>query len=133
MLSQAEGCATNHRTMLYGRDDSGYNFAMRRIIFLLAGIALLGFAAEDPLVGVWKLNTAKSHFSHGDLPLSLVLTIEADGPDGISYSSKNHLVDGSSGGGGYPGQVAGEEYPFTGTAALHTASIPTGNGTSVHI
>src|SRR5260370_12640644 len=108
MLSQAEACATNHRTMLYGRDDSGYNFAMRRIIFLLAGIALLGFAAEDPLVGVWKLNTAKSHFSHGHFPLSLVLTIDADRPAWISYSPKNHLVDGSSRGAGDRAECDGE-------------------------
>ena len=100
---------------------------------MLVGAALLAFAAEIPLAGVWKLNTAKSHFSHGDLPLSLVLTIEADGADGIKYSSKNHLVDGSSGGASYRAKFDGKDYAVAGSAAYDTVSIRRVNARTFNI
>jgi hypothetical protein len=99
---------------------------MRRTRHLLLILALLGLkaaAADVSLAGVWKLNTAKSHFSRGDLPLSLVLTIEADGTDGIKYVSKNHLVDGSSGGASYRAKFDGKDYPVSGSASYDTVSI----------
>ena len=99
---------------------------MRRIIPLLLTPGLLAFtllAADIPLVGVWKLNTTRSHFSHGDLPKSLVLTIEAEGANGIRYSSKNQLVDGSSGGASYHAKFDGKDYPVSGTPSYDTVSI----------
>ena len=59
---------------------------MRKVIplmLIVAALALNAPAADISLVGVWKLNPPKSHFSHGDLPLSLVLTITSDGAGGI--------------------------------------------------
>lgn len=104
-----------------------YNLhTMRKTLYtlLLAAIsALCAFASDIPLVGVWKLNPAKSHFSHGDLPLSLVLTITADGPDGIAYSSKNHLVNGSSGGASFQAKFDGKDYPVTGTPSYNMVSL----------
>jgi hypothetical protein len=91
------------------------------LIFAVAAVNVL--AADIPLVGVWKLNPPKSHFSHGDLPLSLVLTITADGTDGIQYSSKNHLVDGSSGGANFHAKFDGKDFPVTGAPAYNMVSI----------
>jgi len=91
------------------------------LIFAVAAVNVL--AAEIPLVGVWTLNPAKSHFSHGNLPLSLVLTITADGADGIQYSSKNHLVDGSSGGANFHAKFDGKDFPLTGAPAYNMVSI----------
>jgi hypothetical protein len=99
---------------------------MPRIISLLlimAAVALSAPAAEIPLVGVWKLNPSQSRFSHGNLPLSLVLTITADGADGIQYSSKNHLVDGSNGGASFHAKFDGKDYPVTGGADYNIVSI----------
>jgi hypothetical protein len=91
------------------------------LIFAVAAVKVL--AAEIPLIGVWKLNPPKSHFSHGDLPLSLVLTITADGADGIQDSSKNHLVDGSSGGASFHAKFDDKDYPVTGAPAYNMVSI----------
>jgi len=91
------------------------------LIFAVATVKVQ--AADIPLVGVWKLNPPKSHFSHGNLPLSLVLTITADGADGIQYSSKNHLADGSSGGASFHAKFDGRDYAVTGAPAYNMVSI----------
>jgi hypothetical protein len=99
---------------------------MRKIIpllLVLAAAALNALAADIALVGVWKLNPPKSHFSHGDLPLSLVLTITSDGAGGIQYSSKNHLTDGSSGGASFHAKFDGKDYPVTGAPAYNMVSV----------
>ena len=90
---------------------------------MLACAGLCALAADNPLVGVWKLNPAKSKFSHGDLPLSLVITITADGADGIKYSSKNKLVNGSSGGASYAAKFDGKDYAVTGSPTYDHVSI----------
>ena len=90
---------------------------------MVAGAALSAQAADIPLVGVWKLNPTKSHFSHGDLPLSLILTITADGAGGIQYASKNHLTDGSSGGASFHATFDGKDYPVTGAPAYNMVSV----------
>ena len=93
------------------------------LLVILAAFALGALAADNPLVGVWKLDTQRSHFSHGDVPLSLVITIEADGADGIKYSSRNQLVDGSSGGANYQAKFDGKDYPVTGSPSYDQVSI----------
>jgi hypothetical protein len=101
------------------------------LIFAVAAVNVL--AADIPLVGVWKLNPPKSHFSHGDLPLSLVLTITADGADGIQYASKNHLVDGSSGGANFHAKFDGKDYPVTGAPAYNMVSIGRISGNTFNV
>jgi hypothetical protein len=101
------------------------------LIFAVAALNVL--AAEIPLIGVWKLNPPKSHFSHGNLPLSLVLTITADGTDGIQYSSKNHLVDGSRGGASFHAKFDGKDYPVTGAPAYNMVSISRINGNTFNV
>ena len=107
---------------------------MRKIIFVVAALlALSAFGADNPLAGVWKLNTAKSHFSHGNLPVSLVLTIEADGPNGIKYSSKNQLVNGTSGGASYAAKFDGKDYPVNGSGSYDHVSIRRVNPRTFHV
>src|SRR5258708_35625349 len=86
-------------------------------------LALTASAADIALAGIWKLNVAKSHFTHGDLPKSLVLTIEPDGTDGLQYHSKNQLVDGTSGGAVYHAKIDGKDYPVSGTPNYDAVSI----------
>lgn len=99
---------------------------MRKVnlLLLIFAVATVNALATDiPLVGVWKLNPPKSHFSRGSLPVSLVLTITADGADGIQYASKNHLADGSSGGASFHAKFDGQDYPVTGAPAYNMVSI----------
>jgi hypothetical protein len=90
-------------------------------------------ATDVALAGAWKLNVAKSHFTHGDLPKSLILTIEPDGPDGVHYRSKNHLVDGTSGGAEYHAKLDGKDYPVSGTPNYDAVSIERVNARTFHI
>ena len=109
---------------------------MRQLIplLLMAGLAALHApAAEIPLVGVWKLNPPKSHFSKGDLPLSLVLTITAEGSDGIQYSSKNQLTNGSSGGASFHARFDGKDYPVTGTPSYNMVSVQRINANTFNV
>lgn len=99
---------------------------MRKLIDSVLVLALAAFiapAADTKLAGVWNLNRDRSHFSKGDVPLSLVLTITADGPDGIQYTSKNHLVDGSRGGASFRAKFDGKDYPLTGSPSYDVVSI----------
>jgi hypothetical protein len=97
-------------------------------------LAVAALGADNPLVGVWKLNPKTSHFSPGhDLPVSLVITIEADGADGISYSSKNQLTDGSKGGASYKAKFDGKDYPMTGSPSYNQVSIRRVNPHTYHV
>src|ERR1700733_3139257 len=63
-------------------------------ISLLAVVASSGLRAQDnPLVGTWKLNVAKSKFVPGPAPTSLTRTVEAQG-DGVKYTFDGVAADG---------------------------------------
>jgi hypothetical protein len=51
---------------------------MKKIFGLLILCALALAAADDPFVGTWKLDVAKSKFSPGPAPQSQTVTIGAD-------------------------------------------------------
>ena len=109
---------------------------MRPTACLLLSLSLLSVSAaagDIALVGTWKFNPAKSRFTHGDLPLSLVITITADGPNGIQYQSKNHLVDGSHGGAGYRAKLDGKDYPVSGSASYDAVAIDPAGSNTFHI
>jgi hypothetical protein len=95
-------------------------------IALLVAAAILSVApaiAADnlALAGTWRLNPEKSHFSEGELPSKLVLTIVADGSDGLRYSSAN-LVVGKVGGTQFAARFNQKNYPVTGASAYDTVS-----------
>lgn len=99
---------------------------MRRLLLLisfLTGLSAWAAGDSNPLIGVWKFNTAKSTFSHGDKPLSLIITVTADGENGIRYSSKNKLVNGTSGGASYAAKFDGKDYEVTGSPSYDHVSI----------
>ncbi len=89
-------------------------------------------AADLALIGTWQLNTEKSHFSHGELPAKLVLTIEPDGSDGIRYHSAN-MVAGRAGGAKWAAHFDGKGYPVTGTNDYDTVNIEKVNDHTVKL
>jgi len=89
-------------------------------------------AGERSFIGQWKLNPEKSHFSHGELPKSLVITIQSDGADGIRYQSKN-LVGEKTGGIMYAARLDGSDTAVTGTTAYDTASVKRVDPQTLHI
>ena len=100
---------------------------------LFALVAALPAAAADlALAGTWKLDPAKSHFSNGELPSKLTLTIEADGADGIRYRSAN-LVAGKPGGVTWTAHFDGKENPVSGTEAYDTVTVEKVNARTFHL
>jgi hypothetical protein len=52
---------------------------MKRILIALLFVGAVALAADNPFVGTWKLNVAKSKFQGSPAPQSETVTIEADG------------------------------------------------------
>jgi hypothetical protein len=72
---------------------------MKRIFILLSVVLCLVFATvgqgkDNPFVGTWKLDTAKSKFPAGKAPKATTRTVEADGT-GAKYHSEGEAADGS--------------------------------------
>ena len=71
---------------------------MKRTLFTVAVASLLlsgRLAAQDnPFLGTWKMNAAKSKYSSGPAPQSQITTIAAQG-NGIEVSTEGTAADGS--------------------------------------
>jgi hypothetical protein len=80
------------------------------IIVLAGGMALA--QASDPLVGTWKLNTAKSK---GTAFKSGTTTIEKDG-DGIKITADLMRADGTANKWSVSAKYDGKDYPVTGNS-----------------
>ncbi len=87
----------------------------------LAAIALLAIAGSstlraqsNPLVGTWKLNTAKSKFDPGPGPKSLTRTVAAEG-DGVKYTFEGVSADGKPAAYGFSINFDGKDNPISGS------------------
>ncbi len=74
------------------------------------------WAQDNPFVGTWKLNTAKSKFEPGPGPKSLMRTIVAQGA-GASYSFEGVGADGASIAYSFSTNYDGQDSAITGTGA----------------
>src|ERR1700733_4923072 len=84
-------------------------------ISLLAVVASSGLRAQDnPLVGTWKLNVAKSKFVPGPAPTSLTRTVEAQG-DGVKYTFDGVAADGKPISYSFSVQFDGKDNPINGS------------------
>ena len=81
-------------------------------------LSVTGLSAENnPMIGNWKMNLAKSKFTPGPAPKSQSSTIEAAG-DGIKNVTKGIAADGSIIDYGYTASsLDGKEYPLKGPGA----------------
>ena len=92
---------------------------MKRTIALGIFVTILLFAAttlraQDPLVGTWKLNVAKSKYIPGPGPKSLTRTVTPEG-DKMKYSNEGVAADGSAIAYGTTVTLDGKDYPVTGS------------------
>lgn len=91
---------------------------MRRILTILAFAVALAApvimrAQNNPVIGTWKLNLAKSKYSPGPLPKSLTTKNELAG-NGIKNTAEGIAGDGSRIAYSYPVNYDGKDYPITG-------------------
>lgn len=93
---------------------------MRRSLCVLvlalftAVIAAPVFAQENPFVGTWNLNVAKSKFEGAPAPKSLTRTVTAVG-SGAKYSFEGVAGDGTSYSYSFVTTYEGKDSPVTGT------------------
>jgi hypothetical protein len=93
---------------------------MKRALALIA-ITVLAFActgrvlAQNPLVGTWKLNVAKSKYNPGPAPKSMTRIVEADG-DKVKYTFEGVAADGSPVSYSFTVAYDGKDHPTTGAA-----------------
>lgn len=99
---------------------------MRRSLYVLAFaiftavVAAPLFAQENPFLGTWKLNVAKSKFEPGPGPKSMTRTITAQG-GGAKYSFEGINADGSAVSYSFVSNYDGKDSPVTGTGGPHGA------------
>jgi hypothetical protein len=113
----------------------------RRNIFMVAGalglaVATLpqtAFAQNNPWIGTWKTNLAKSTFSPGQPPRSQTLTLDPEG-QGLRLTIETINAQGN------PAKLVvsrphddGRPYPVTGVAAFDAEAIRTVNDSTVWI
>jgi hypothetical protein len=90
-------------------------------LFVLVGSSTLR-AADNPLVGTWKLNTEKSKFDPGPAPKSLTRTIVAEG-DGVKYTFEGVAADGTAISYGFSVHFDGKDNPVTGSMSAGADNI----------
>lgn len=75
------------------------------------------FAAEDPQLGHWKLNLAKSRYSTATLPMSSEATLVPYGDDGVTLTVDVVNAAGQPAHIRYSARYDGKPYPRTETGA----------------
>jgi hypothetical protein len=88
------------------------------MVLALAGIAI---AQSDPVVGTWKLNTAKSRYDPGPTPKSNMITITAIA-NGIHVVAKGENGAGQPTGVDYTTTYDGKDSPVKGAPAYDMVS-----------
>jgi hypothetical protein len=89
------------------------------LLLCMFGLAA-SFAAENPNMGTWKLNEAKSNFTSGATKNSTVV-YEAAG-DGVKVTTEGTSGDGKPVHTEWTGKFDGKDYPVTGGADGATRS-----------
>src|SRR2546423_721911 len=89
------------------------NRAALLVMMLLVMCSGLSAADEDPLMGTWKLNPAKSKYDPGPPPKSLIRKHEP-APDGIKVTSNAIRQDGKTTHFDFTAKFDGKYYPVSG-------------------
>jgi hypothetical protein len=96
---------------------------------LMIGIGLFSRGMEaqatdpsDQMVGTWQLDAAKSKFSPGPAPKSIVLKVEQS-DQGIKATSDAELPDGKKTHTEFTAAYDGKDYPLTGSPIADTVSL----------
>lgn len=91
---------------------------------IILGVAIVGLSAqgENPRVGSWHLNLAKSKYEPGPPPKGHTVTVKAAG-NGETVTSEMVSADGTKMTMSYTAQYDGKDHPLTGSPLADTVSI----------
>jgi hypothetical protein len=100
-----------------------YKHVLALLFAMLIPLLVASQTAHDPLIGVWKLNVAKSKFDPGPPRQSETVTIEPYGENGLKTTAdvidahgKNFVIVSE-------GLVDGKEFPVKGDANADTYAM----------
>lgn len=94
-------------------------FAVGMVLF-----CAIGFAAEDPLSGTWKIDAPKSSFSNGKFPKNMSITIIlAIRGDQVTYHSVNDTNKDKPTGLDYTATMDGKASPVSGSDRFNAVSV----------
>ena len=89
--------------------------------YVVCVMSLAAFAANDAMMGTWKLNEAKSKIAAG-APKNDTVIYEAAG-DNIKVTIEGSLPDGTKGKSEWTGKFDGKDYPSTGNPNEDARSV----------
>ena len=97
-----------------------------RIATLLLILVVLSVRAQvpnDPRIGTWKLNFAKSRFNPGPPPKSMTVRFEPWGDDGLKVTIDTVEANGEVTKHQYTAQYDGKDYPVSGDPGRDTVAL----------
>src|ERR1700730_1594174 len=112
LCSRHLGCSLRNPPAFQIYEDRGENMRIRTSLLTLAVLfaaATVCFAADDPNMGSWKLNEAKSKFGAG-APKNTSVVYEAAG-DSVKVTVEGVSSDGKSTHTEWTGKFDGKDYP----------------------
>jgi hypothetical protein len=89
----------------------------RRFSLAVVAVVIVSVAgwAQDPQIGRWTLNVAKSQFKTSAAPKTQIVAIVPDGKDGVKVTADVVRTNGAKAAFSYAAQYDGKEYPRTET------------------
>ena len=96
---------------------------LRLVILSLVVFSVAVWAADDPLIGAWKLNLAKSKFSGSTPSQSDTMKYEPYGAGGIKVTRTIITAEGKTQHEDYSANYDGKDYPLTGSANVDAVSL----------
>ncbi len=84
------------------------------IVFICLSLGTSASAADDPLIGTWKLNLAKSQYSGIPRPKGAIIKYEAVGGDALRNIRDETNADGKTNHSEYTSKFDGKDYPVSG-------------------
>jgi hypothetical protein len=118
------GAESSHRIFLQIGGYANMNMKKRPIVLTLAWCLLglsVGFAAENPNIGTWKLNEAKSKIPAGVTKNTTVVYEEAG--ESVKVIIDGTTADGKPTHNEWTGKFDGKDYPVTGDPNVDTRSL----------
>ena len=103
--------------------------SIRRSHLLLAAATVLVFSdpvraqTQDPALGTWVLNVAKSKYNSGPPPKSLTVTFKASGTGGLTVVSESVDASGATARTEYTANYDGKDYPLKGVPIADVVSL----------
>ncbi len=96
-------------------------WSVRIFVLALFLVSVSLGAADDPLIGTWKLNVAKSKYSPGPPPRSTINKYEPSG-NGVKFTQDVEDAQGNSTHVEYTAKYDGKDYPSSGNPSRDMVS-----------